>query len=453
VGPCDYARLKPALVAACDGDTIQVFGGDFLEDDLVIDKSLRVEGHPGVNWEMQPIEQPMVGGRYSPSTLWVDDSSPHSVTVTNISLYHAYGGDLVSVSPSAGSSLFLDRVDFNGSGPGTGVTLSSGQGTLLIQNCIFRGEEDPAARGVKIDNAAGSGGSAVVRYNTFRALSATVHVQLSGPNAYPIQLLGNIFFNDGSAGVDGLSMAGDPSASGDYNAWFGYSVFYGGLTPGSNDFPATDPGFLLPDLHFSSSSPLAYAGTNPGTTLDFYGDTRPAAAVWSIGAAEPFSPTASLSPTISPTPSWTFSPTVSATFTVTLSCSMTVTSSPSLTPTVSTTPVVPSVTVSPTAVPTVPALTLDLYSNNPNPFGTDGTYIPFRVSAPCRVEVRIYTISGQVVRDLPEAGVAAGGNELFWDGKNDHGAMAANGVFIYRVRATSQAGEVKEGYRKCSVVK
>ncbi len=55
--------------------------------------------------------------------------------------------------------------------------------------------------------------------------------------------------------------------------------------------------------------------------------------------------------------------------------------------------------------------------------------------------IRVYTISGEVVRDLEPFEARAGNNHEFWDGKNSSGAQVASGTFIYRIEAVSKRDE------------
>ncbi len=86
-------------------------------------------------------------------------------------------------------------------------------------------------------------------------------------------------------------------------------------------------------------------------------------------------------------------------------------------------------------------LQLTLYPASPNPFGTDGTYFTYWVQVDSTVSIKIYTISGEVVRDLLPYEAKAGNNKEFWDGKNWAGAVVASGTYFYRVEAVSKRDE------------
>ena len=97
--------------------------------------------------------------------------------------------------------------------------------------------------GVQQPNTSRACGSPLSRMKNCEAARATsgissspaAYVRLSATASYSLLLAGNLFHNRGAAGVDGLDLKNDPLASGDRNAWYGYSNFYGTLAPGGND--------------------------------------------------------------------------------------------------------------------------------------------------------------------------------------------------------------------------
>jgi hypothetical protein len=71
----------------------------------------------------------------------------------------------------------------------------------------------------------------------------------------------------------------------------------------------------------------------------------------------------------------------------------------------------------------------------PNPMNPAAA-IRFTVAAPGRVVLRIYDISGRVVRTLFEKTVTAPARfEISWDGRNDDGVEVGSGVFFYQLEA------------------
>ena len=72
--------------------------------------------------------------------------------------------------------------------------------------------------------------------------------------------------------------------------------------------------------------------------------------------------------------------------------------------------------------------------NFPNPF-TSGTNIAYDNPRPGRVEIRIYSVSGQLVRTLDEGERPAGANRVTWNAKDERGEKVPPGVYFYRLKA------------------
>ena len=94
------------------------------------------------------------------------------------------------------------------------------------------------------------------------------------------------------------------------------------------------------------------------------------------------------------------------------------------------------------AAPTTHAIPPDqtqLLANYPNPFNPE-TWIPYQLSAPAHVTVRIYATSGVLVRRLRLGHQAAGyytnrSRAAYWDGKNAVGESVASGLYFYTLTA------------------
>jgi hypothetical protein len=108
---------------------------------------------------------------------------------------------------------------------------------------------------------------------------------------------------------------------------------------------------------------------------------------------------------------------------------------------------------------------LRVFGNYPNPFGEefDETYISFEVGAirPLdKLELRIYTVSGRLVRKIKAAEIGQpdqkllepGYHEILWNGHDDDGDPVANGIY-FAVLNAELAGQSKEKTLKIAVLK
>ncbi len=80
-----------------------------------------------------------------------------------------------------------------------------------------------------------------------------------------------------------------------------------------------------------------------------------------------------------------------------------------------------------------------LLQNFPNPFNPD-TWIPYQLTEGVDVVIRIYDVSGKVVRILdlghkPAGFYTAKSKAAYWDGKNEAGEPVASGVYFYTIQA------------------
>ena len=80
-----------------------------------------------------------------------------------------------------------------------------------------------------------------------------------------------------------------------------------------------------------------------------------------------------------------------------------------------------------------------LLPNYPNPFNPE-TWIPYQLSEPADVTLRIYAVSGSLVRTLALGQMPAGmyqarSRAAYWDGKNDVGETVASGIYFYTLTA------------------
>jgi len=77
----------------------------------------------------------------------------------------------------------------------------------------------------------------------------------------------------------------------------------------------------------------------------------------------------------------------------------------------------------------------------PNPF-MEGTYLCYRLSRDAEVTVRIFTVSGHLIRKI-EAGPQSGGPQhVFWDGRDEEMDEVANGAYLFKIDARTEVGTV-----------
>ena len=93
-----------------------------------------------------------------------------------------------------------------------------------------------------------------------------------------------------------------------------------------------------------------------------------------------------------------------------------------------------------TAVAGPPALSeqgIALDQSQPNPWNPE-TRIPYEISAgrgAVDVTLKVYDISGRLVRTLVNEPVPTGGHSARWDGRDESGSDVASGIYLYRLQA------------------
>ncbi|MFC1492430.1 T9SS type A sorting domain-containing protein [candidate division KSB1 bacterium] len=76
----------------------------------------------------------------------------------------------------------------------------------------------------------------------------------------------------------------------------------------------------------------------------------------------------------------------------------------------------------------------ELMQNYPNPFNPSTT-ISFKLLSPSDVSLKIYNISGQLVKTLISKKMSSGQHVIKWNGKNDLGMKVGSGLYIYSLKA------------------
>ncbi len=75
-----------------------------------------------------------------------------------------------------------------------------------------------------------------------------------------------------------------------------------------------------------------------------------------------------------------------------------------------------------------------LSQNSPNPMHA-ATTINYSISSPSNVSLRIYDVTGRLVKTLVKEDLKAGSYTIRWDGKGSNGKKVASGVYFYRLDA------------------
>jgi len=73
-----------------------------------------------------------------------------------------------------------------------------------------------------------------------------------------------------------------------------------------------------------------------------------------------------------------------------------------------------------------------LHQNSPNPV-VDETGIPYTLSERTRTNLRIYDITGKLVRTLIDEVQSTGGKEVLWDRRNQNGESVPSGIYFYKL--------------------
>jgi hypothetical protein len=75
---------------------------------------------------------------------------------------------------------------------------------------------------------------------------------------------------------------------------------------------------------------------------------------------------------------------------------------------------------------------ISLFSNYPNPFRLTTT-IEFELNIDSWVQMTIYDIRGQIVRNLKDELMTAGQNAIVWNGKDDMGNTVKSGIYFIQL--------------------
>ena len=89
----------------------------------------------------------------------------------------------------------------------------------------------------------------------------------------------------------------------------------------------------------------------------------------------------------------------------------------------------------------IPAVTA-LAGNYPNPFNPV-TRVSFSLKKKGHISMRVYDVSGRLVRILIDEVRDAGSYEIVWDGTNNGGRTTASGIYFCRMEADDYQRTIK----------
>ena len=98
--------------------------------------------------------------------------------------------------------------------------------------------------------------------------------------------------------------------------------------------------------------------------------------------------------------------------------------------------------------PEVPTFVDHLYGNYPNPFNPVTT-ISYSLSQESIVNVLVFNVKGQCVKELISEKKEPGKYEITWDGKDNENSNISSGVFFYKLEINGKTKDVK----KCLLLK
>ncbi|MBI1795712.1 MAG: T9SS type A sorting domain-containing protein, partial [Candidatus Eisenbacteria bacterium] len=78
-----------------------------------------------------------------------------------------------------------------------------------------------------------------------------------------------------------------------------------------------------------------------------------------------------------------------------------------------------------------------------NPFRSGAAKITFGITKKEKVELKVYDVTGRLVKTLANREFDPGSHDLFWDGSNDDGQLVSKGVYFYQLRTPSYVSQKK----------
>ena len=74
-----------------------------------------------------------------------------------------------------------------------------------------------------------------------------------------------------------------------------------------------------------------------------------------------------------------------------------------------------------------------LHQNYPNPFNPTTT-ISYQLPENCKVELTVYNLKGQKVKQLVSDQLSAGQNSVVWNGTDENNKSVSSGIYFYKLK-------------------
>jgi hypothetical protein len=78
----------------------------------------------------------------------------------------------------------------------------------------------------------------------------------------------------------------------------------------------------------------------------------------------------------------------------------------------------------------------NLMQNYPNPFN-ENTMITYKMPSPEYVNIKIYNILGQMVKNIEKSSESSGFHQYIWDGRDNFGKKVSYGIYFYTIKTSS----------------
>jgi hypothetical protein len=82
------------------------------------------------------------------------------------------------------------------------------------------------------------------------------------------------------------------------------------------------------------------------------------------------------------------------------------------------------------------------FSVRPNPTGGQVRF-DYSLGKPASVDLKLYDVTGRLIRSLGEAAATSGAHSLVWDGNSGDGRPCPSGVYLYSWRAGGKEAKGK----------